>query len=75
MRHSQFHEYMADEFGAAYAKVVAEDLVISALGDQTANQALAAGRNPKEVWLAVCEASGVPKNRWHGVSKEKPKPH
>jgi hypothetical protein len=73
VRLSEFREYMTDEFGRGYALVVAEDLVIGELGDLTANQALAKGAAPKEVWLAVCHAAGVPKERWHGAAKDKPK--
>lgn len=73
MRLSEFREYMTDEFGRGYALVVAEDLVIGELGDLTANQALAKGMMPKEVWLAICRAAGVPKERWHGSVKDKSK--
>lgn len=57
---------MADEFGHAYARVIAQDLVISDLGDKTANQALASGIDPRIVWFAVCQANAVPSSRWHG---------
>ncbi|MEN9970416.1 MAG: hypothetical protein RLZZ229_624 [Actinomycetota bacterium] len=71
MRLSQFREYMNDEFGSAYAAVVAQDLVVSQLDDSTANQALARGDDPALVWLAICEALAVPKQRWHGLPQDK----
>ncbi len=71
MRLSQFHELMADEFGQAYAQVISRDLVLGALGDQTADAALAAGEDPKDVWLALCEANHVPKERWAGKPQAK----
>ena len=71
MRLSKFNELVLDEFGAAYSKVVLDDLVLLELGDQTAAQALAAGQDPAEVWLALCRANQVPKSRWHGINKAK----
>jgi hypothetical protein len=71
MKLSQFNDLMTDEFGAAYAQVISRDMVLSSLGDQTAAVALAAGENPKLVWLALCEANGVPKERWAGKPQPK----
>ena len=76
MRLSHFNTLMTDEFGLAYSQVISRDLVLGALGDRTAEQALAAGEDPKEVWLALCEANNVPKERWAGKSQpKKPKSH
>jgi hypothetical protein len=47
--------------------------VLGELGDQTADKAIAGGEDPKAVWLAVCKASGVPKERWHGLNKHSKK--
>jgi hypothetical protein len=71
VRLSQFNELMIDEFGREYAAVIARDLVLGALLDKTADQAMAEGVDPREIWLAICEAAGVPKSRWHGASKDK----
>ena len=71
MRLSQFQALMTDEFGTAYAQVVSKDLVLAALGDRTADAALAAGEDPKVVWLALCEANQVPKERWAGKPQPK----
>ena len=71
MRLSQFNTLMTDEFGQAYSQVISRDLVMGALGDRTAEQALAAGIDPKEIWLALCEANGVPKERWAGKPQPK----
>lgn len=72
---SEFKVRMVDEFGARYAAVIEQDLVLSELGDRTAKQALTAGADPREVWLAVCLANGVPKDRWLGVNKNPKKRH
>ena len=41
---------MDGEFGTAYARTLARDLVVDRLGDRTAEQALAAGHTPRSVW-------------------------
>lgn len=69
MRLSKFNELLTDEFGVAYAEVVRRDLVLGDLADRTAEQAIAAGESPKDVWLAICHTAGVPKERWHGLNK------
>jgi hypothetical protein len=60
VRVTEFWERMRGRFGAAYADHVARDQVIRGLGNRTAHEALAAGEDPKAVWLAVCEHFEVP---------------
>lgn len=60
MRLTEFWERMQAQFGAVYADAVARDQVLEALGSRTAEQALAAGQEPKEVWVALCDAFEVP---------------
>jgi Protein of unknown function (DUF3046) len=66
VRSSEFWELMRGEFGAGYADTLAREHVVSALGERTAVQALAAGIDPREVWLAVCAELQVPRERWLG---------
>jgi Protein of unknown function (DUF3046) len=66
VRSSQFWELMREEFGAGYAATLAREHVVSALGERTAEQALAAGVGPREVWLAMCADLQVPRERWLG---------
>lgn len=42
------------------------ELVIDELGGRTAEQALAAGVPTGDVWVALCRANDVPRDRWHG---------
>lgn len=63
MRLTHFRQQMAEEFGRVRAEMIARDHVFSAFGGRTADQALHAGHDPKEVWLAVCEAFDVPPER------------
>lgn len=67
MRLSEFQRAVRDEFGESYGASVVKDVVIGALGDRTARQALDDGEDAREVWLALCEAMDVPRNRWYGV--------
>ena len=60
MRLTVFWEKMRGQFGEAYAASVAKDYVLADLGGATVDQALAAGKEPKNVWLAVCEAFEIP---------------
>lgn len=60
MRVTEFWERMQTRFGPAYADSVARDQIIRGLGDRTAQEALAAGEDPKAVWLAVCEHFEIP---------------
>ena len=71
MRLSQFQQLMTDEFGVAYSQVLLNDLVLTDLADKTGSAALAAGEDPRLVWLAICRVAGVPKSRWHGFDKKK----
>jgi hypothetical protein len=71
VRHSDFWRLMDDEFGAAYARTLAGDQVVAALGGRTAVQALEAGARPRDVWVAVCDAMAVPAERRHGLDPGK----
>jgi len=66
VRRSEFDRAVAEEFGPAPGKVLVRELVIDALGDRTAQQALAAGLKPGAVWQALCAAMDVPPERRHG---------
>ena len=72
MRLSEFQYAVTEEFGA-YGAVLVRDLVLAALGSRTADQALAAGVPPREVWLALCVAEDVPDPRRYGAGRAKPR--
>ncbi|TBN56465.1 DUF3046 domain-containing protein [Glaciihabitans arcticus] len=73
MRVSEFWTAVSDEFGELYGRVLTSDLVLSAVGGMTAVQAIKAGVAPREIWLALCEASEVPESRRYGVGQREPK--
>jgi hypothetical protein len=66
VRHSEFWRLMDEEFGAGYARTVARDQVVAALGGRTAEQALSAHVPPRDVWVALCDAMDVPESRRWG---------
>ena len=64
---------MSDEFGPEYGRVLTSDLVLGEIGGLTAQQCIAKGVAPREIWLALCEAMDVPANRRYGVGQREPK--
>lgn len=54
---------MDDEFGAGYSRVLAGSLVLAGVGGRTAADALAAGFDPRDVWIAVCDVQDIPPER------------
>ncbi|MFS0793444.1 DUF3046 domain-containing protein [Microbacterium sp. 1P10AE] len=72
MRRSEFDRAVADEFGPRGSSLMT-DLVLSAVGGRTSADALAAGVDPREVWLALCEETDVPMERRYGVGRLDPR--
>jgi hypothetical protein len=66
---------MADEFGRAHADVIIRDLALLELGDKTAATLLSLGEDPRQIWLAICRAQQIPKERWTGLDKKAKKQH
>jgi hypothetical protein len=67
VRLTEFRGLMQTQFGSLRAPSVASDHVFSALDGRTANEALAAGEDPKAVWFAVCDAFDVPDALRYGL--------
>lgn len=65
---------MRAHFGRARAASVAQDHVFGALGDRSADEALAAGIEPRAVWFAVCDAFDVPESLRYGLPDEPAQP-
>lgn len=74
MRRSEFLRAVDDEFGAR-AAMLTTDLVLDAIGNRTAAEALDAGVAPREIWLALCAATDVPAERRYGVGRLEPRKH
>ena len=73
MKLSEFQRAVTDEFGSTYGQTLLTDLVLGELGGRTANEAIAAGLPPREVWIALCKETGVPQSHWYGAGKPAPK--
>jgi hypothetical protein len=73
VRLSEFWQAVNDEFGGAYGRMIVHDLVLTELGDSSAQDALTRGVPARDVWLALCRASDVPPHRWYGVGLPEPK--
>lgn len=54
---------MDSTLGDGYARVWASQHVMAELGGRTADEALAAGEQPKYVWRAVHATLGLPANQ------------
>jgi hypothetical protein len=68
---SHFHQLLQDEFGAAFAQVLLRDFRLQQFQDQTAEELIAAGVDPKLIWLELCKQQAVPKERWTGIPVKK----
>ena len=66
VRMSEFWTLVDDEFGHAQGRTLVRDHVVGALGHRTPEQALDAGEEPREVWLALAADLEVPPERWWG---------
>ncbi|MGB3302062.1 DUF3046 domain-containing protein [Gordonia sp. (in: high G+C Gram-positive bacteria)] len=64
MRLTEFTELAEEEFGSERIAMLLEDLVLTEVGGQTGNEAIAAGVDPKLVWRALCREFEVPAERW-----------
>ncbi len=69
MRLSEFWRRMDDEFGASYARVLADHQVLGALDGRAAGAALEAGVPARAVWEAMCEHMEVPPERRFGIDR------
>jgi len=59
MRLTDFWNRMEERFGATYARSVAADYRLPALG-ATIDEAIAAGVETKDIWRAVCDEFDMP---------------
>jgi hypothetical protein len=64
VRLTEFTELVTTEFGVTTADSMLIDHVLTDLGGLTAAQALEAGIDPRDVWIALCRDFDVPRARW-----------
>lgn len=70
---SEFRLAITDEFGDAYGRVLTQDLILGDVGGLTAEQAIKAGADVRQIWVALCKATDVPPERWYGVGLREPR--
>ena len=64
MRQTQFRELVEQQFGPVRGASLLVDHVLTGLGGRTAEQAIEAGVDPRDVWWALCADFDVPRDRW-----------
>ena len=64
MRLTQFRELVEAQFGPVRGASLVVDHVLTGLGGRTAEQAIEAGVDPRDVWWALCADFDVPRDRW-----------
>lgn len=74
MRNTLYWVLMNEEFGEARAASLHTDLALSSLQSRTADQCFDAGIEPRDIWIAVCDAMGVPEGRRLGKEKKQSRP-
>lgn len=66
MKVSEFRLAVDEEFGEALGRVLVNELVLDDVGGRTAERALEEGVPAGDIWVALCRANQVPRERWHG---------
>ncbi len=64
MRLTEFHELVEAQFGSVRGASLIVDHVLTKLGGRTAEQAIEAGVEPRDVWWALCADFDVPRDQW-----------
>ena len=64
MRLTQFRELVEERFGSVRGASLMVDHVLTGLGGRTAEQAIEAGVDPRDVWWALCADFDVPREQW-----------
>ncbi len=65
VRNREFWDLVDEVFGRAYGRALAQDQVLTELGDRTVVEAIEAGLEPRLVWHVLCDALQVSAHqRW-----------
>lgn len=68
MRLTEFHQLVEDEFGPGRAQWIIQSQVLPGV-EQTADELIESGVDPKEAWQGLCDVFGVPEERRLGVDR------
>ncbi|RMI04808.1 DUF3046 domain-containing protein [Cellulomonas triticagri] len=74
MRYREFWQLVDEVLGSGHGRALVRELVLDRLGNRTAEQALDAGVEPRDVWHALCDALDIPDpQRWgHDQHRQAP---
>lgn len=64
VRLTEFNERVVLRFGSTYGASVLVDHVLAGFDGRTAEQAIEAGVEPRDVWRALCSDFDVPRDQW-----------
>ncbi len=67
MRLSEFRGLVHEVFGETYASTLCREMALTRLDSLTADEALARGVAPRDVWHALCDQMDVPDAQRRGV--------
>lgn len=74
MRLREFWLLVDDVLGTSLGRALTGELVVGALGNRTAQQALDDGEEPRTVWHALCDALDIPDARRWGSDPHRAAP-
>lgn len=65
VKHSEFRDSVEAAFGPVLGPALVREQVLPTLGNRTAETALAAGVEPRDVWHHLCDTlDATPEQRW-----------
>ena len=74
MRYSDFWALVDEVLGRAHGRVLTAQLRLGALGDRTAEAALAENEDPRDVWHALCDELEIPDSQRWGADRRRTAP-
>lgn len=63
MRLTEFRELMTEQFGRQADAMLADHVLVELAG-RTGAEAIEAGVDPRDVWVALCRDFDVPRQYW-----------
>ncbi|MBD3778068.1 MULTISPECIES: DUF3046 domain-containing protein [unclassified Cellulomonas] len=74
MRYREFWQLVDEVLGSAHGRALVHELVLPRLDGRTAEQALDAGVEPRDVWHALCDELDVPDPQRWGADRHRQAP-
>lgn len=74
MRYREFWQLVDEVLGSAHGRALVHELVLPTLGARTAEQALDAGTEPRDVWHALCDELDIPDPQRWGLDQHRQAP-